>query len=348
MRFYDPDRGAIAIDGVDLRHGSQDSLRSQMGCVFQESFLFNTSVRENIRLGRRDATDAEIEAAARAAEIHDGILALPQGYDTVVGERGGRVSGGQRQRIAIARAILRHPEILILDEATSALDPATEAAINTTLGALARGRTSLMVTHRLASIVDADHIVVLEGGRVCEEGRHAELLARHGLYRRLWDKQSGFALTDGGDRATVTAERLRAIPIFRELEHHLLEESASLFGTDQHPADRIVAQEGDVGHHMYIVVHGTVEVVKRTPEGGSARVAILQDGDHFGEIALLRAVPRTATVRTLTPCVFLTLRRERFDDLLGKAPALRGKLEAIVGQRAAREAVASAARRDRA
>ncbi len=198
LRFYDPLLGAITIDGHDLRDVTQNSLRSQIAVVFQENFLFNTSIRENIRMGAERATDQEVEAAAAAAEIHDFIKSLPKGYDTPAGERGSRFSGGQRQRIAIARAILRNPAILILDEATSALDPASEAAINATLARLARGRTVISITHRLSSVQSADRIFVLNHGRLVESGRHDELIAIDGVYSQMWRKQkgAGFADTD--------------------------------------------------------------------------------------------------------------------------------------------------------
>ncbi|MBW4599080.1 MAG: ABC transporter ATP-binding protein/permease [Calothrix sp. FI2-JRJ7] len=189
MRFYDPNEGSVIIDGHDIRQVTQASLRSQIGVVFQETFLFNTTIRENICLGKLDATDAEIEAAAKAAEIHESILTFPQKYDTIVGERGGKLSGGQRQRIAIARAILRNPAILILDEATSSLDAETEFAINATLRKLAKGRTVISVTHRLASIMDSNCIFVLKGGRIIEQGNHTQLLYLQGLYSQLWWKQ---------------------------------------------------------------------------------------------------------------------------------------------------------------
>ncbi|MGE3601189.1 MAG: ABC transporter ATP-binding protein, partial [Dehalococcoidia bacterium] len=191
MRFYDPNQGRVTLDGTDLRDATEESLRDQMGMVLQESVLFHLSIRENIRLGNLDATDAEIIAAAKAAEIHDLIESLPEGYDTLVGERGGRLSGGQRQRVAIARAIVRNPAILLLDEATSALDPATEAAINKTLNTLAQGRTTIFVTHRLSSVVTADMIYVLDQGRMVEQGTHSELLAHGGVYAHLWQQQGG-------------------------------------------------------------------------------------------------------------------------------------------------------------
>ena len=190
LRLYVPDEGRVAIDGVDIRKVTRDSLRRSMAVVFQENMLFNMSIRENIRLGKEGATDKEVEEAARKAEIHRYIMSLPQKYDTQVGERGDTLSGGQRQRIAIARAIVRDPSILLLDEATSALDQTTEAAINKTLMKLAKGRTMLFSTHRLTSVVDMDEIIVISGGKAIERGRHDELLGKGGMYRQLWDDQS--------------------------------------------------------------------------------------------------------------------------------------------------------------
>jgi ATP-binding cassette subfamily B protein len=190
LRLYTPDEGRVTIDGVDIRRVTLASLRRSMAVVFQENMLFNMSIRENIRLGKEGATDEEVEAAARKAEIHRYIMSLPQKYDTVVGERGDTLSGGQRQRIAIARAIVRNPSVLLLDEATSALDQTTEAAINKTLMKLAKGRTMIFSTHRLTSVVDMDEIIVISGGKAIERGSHEKLLAANGAYRRLWDDQS--------------------------------------------------------------------------------------------------------------------------------------------------------------
>jgi ATP-binding cassette subfamily B protein len=189
LRLYTPDEGRLTIDGVDIRRVTRESLRRSMAVVFQENMLFNMSIRENIRLGKEGATDEEVEQAARKAEIHRYIMSLPQKYDTAVGERGDTLSGGQRQRIAIARAIVRNPSLLLLDEATSALDQTTEAAINKTLMKLAEGRTMIFSTHRLTSVVDMDEIIVISNGKAIERGSHAQLLAKNGVYRKLWDDQ---------------------------------------------------------------------------------------------------------------------------------------------------------------
>lgn len=188
LRFHDPERGRVLVDGVDLRAVTQASWRAQLGIVFQENLLFSTSLRENIRMGREDATDADIEDAARQAGIHDALMQLPDGYATQAGERGSRLSGGQRQRLAIARALVRQPAVLLLDEATSALDPQTEAEVNATLRQAGTGRTVVAVTHRLATVTHVDQILVIDGGRVVEQGRHQELLERGGVYASLWQR----------------------------------------------------------------------------------------------------------------------------------------------------------------
>jgi ATP-binding cassette subfamily B protein len=184
-RLYDPERGVVRLDGTDLRELRFSTLADAMGVVSQETYLFHASVRENLRFARPGATDAEIEEAARAAQIHDTIHALPEGYDTVVGERGFRFSGGERQRIAIARTILRNPPVLVLDEATSALDVQTERAVGEALERLAAGRTTIVIAHRLSTVRDADEIAVLEGGAVVERGTHEELLGSGGRYAAL-------------------------------------------------------------------------------------------------------------------------------------------------------------------
>ncbi len=188
-RFYDVTGGAIRIDGTDVRDVTLESLRAQIGIVTQQTILFNDTVRYNIAYGRLEASEAEIEAAARAAQAWDFIQDLPQGLETVIGEQGVMLSGGERQRLAIARALLKDPPILILDEATSALDSEAEREVQKALDNLIQGRTTLVIAHRLSTVRSADRIVVLEGGRVVEEGSHGELLAQEGLYRKLYTLQ---------------------------------------------------------------------------------------------------------------------------------------------------------------
>jgi ATP-binding cassette, subfamily B, heavy metal transporter len=189
FRFYDVDAGVIEIDGEDIRNVTQDSLRRAIGVVPQDTVLFNDTIYYNIAYGRPGASRAEIEEAARLAHIHNFITALPDGYQTVVGERGLKLSGGEKQRVAIARVILKAPRILIFDEATSALDTKTEREIQASLAEVSVGRTTLVIAHRLSTIVDADEILVLEGGRIVERGHHRELLSGRGVYAAMWFRQ---------------------------------------------------------------------------------------------------------------------------------------------------------------
>lgn len=188
-RFYDPASGTVALDGHDYRTLDAEWLRTQVGVVSQEPVLFATTVIENIRYGRRDASLAEVEAAARAAHIHDFITSLPEGYETLVGERGVRLSGGQKQRVAIARALLKDPRVLVLDEATSALDAESEHLVKDALKHLMKGRTTLVIAHRLSTVREADRVVVIDRGKIVQEGRHDELAAVEGLYRSLVQRQ---------------------------------------------------------------------------------------------------------------------------------------------------------------
>jgi ATP-binding cassette subfamily B protein len=188
-RLYDVNGGQVLIDGLDVRDVTLDSLASSIGMVNQEPFLFHSSIIENLRYAKQDASDEEVEAAARAANIHDFIARLPDGYDTVVGERGYRLSGGEKQRVAIARALLKDPAILILDEATSSVDTVTERAIQDALARVTRGRTVLAIAHRLSTVLAADVIFVIDEGRVVETGSHVQLIEANGLYSKLYREQ---------------------------------------------------------------------------------------------------------------------------------------------------------------
>lgn len=189
FRFYDPQKGRVTIDGVDLRDATQASVRATVGIVPQDTVLFNDTVAYNIAYGRPGAPEAEVKAAAELARIHAFVESLPDGYESMVGERGLKLSGGEKQRVAIARAILKAPQILLFDEATSALDTATEREIQKSLKEVSAGRTTLVIAHRLSTVVDADEIIVLSDGRIAERGRHADLLAKDGLYASMWRRQ---------------------------------------------------------------------------------------------------------------------------------------------------------------
>ncbi|MCL6454226.1 MAG: ABC transporter ATP-binding protein/permease [Alicyclobacillus sp.] len=198
-RLYDPLAGRILLDGVDLRDIALSSIAANIGMVTQDTFLFHTTIAENLRFAKPDASDEELVAAAKAAYIHDLIVSLPDGYDTVVGERGHKLSGGEKQRLSIARVILKNPRVVVLDEATSALDSASEHAVQEALSSLLHGRTAVVIAHRLSTILNADRIYVIESGRVRESGTHSELLRQRGLYQQLFEQQFARALQDAAD-----------------------------------------------------------------------------------------------------------------------------------------------------
>jgi ATP-binding cassette subfamily B protein len=211
-RLYDTDTGSVEIDGRDIRKVTLASLGDVIGFVTQETYLFHDTIRANLRYARPDATDEELHAATRAAAIDERIAELPDGYDTVVGERGYKLSGGEKQRIAIARVLLKDPRILILDEATSALDTVSERLIQAALERLMEGRTTIAIAHRLSTILRADQILVYDRGRILERGTHAELLAHGGLYARLYREQFLDEPSEAGSVAAAGDDTIEAVP----------------------------------------------------------------------------------------------------------------------------------------
>lgn len=281
MRFHDPNEGAVKFDGIDLRSATVASLRDQLGVVFQDTFLFDTTIRENIAFGCPGATDAQVRAAACAAELDSFIDSLPRGYDTLVGERGACLSGGQRQRVAIARALLRNPRILLLDEATSALDARTERLIAATLDRVGEGRTTIAVTHRLTSITGYDRIFVVVSGKVVEEGTHSDLLAAEGVYAGLWAEQTGGVAF--GQPKFDAVEALRLIPLFARLEDTELRTVLKRMRAVELAAGERLQE----GRHLVLLRRGRAAVFVPGLRGEPVQVAELRTGDSFGLAALM-------------------------------------------------------------
>lgn len=339
MGFYRPQEGQITIDGIGLETIDVKSYRQLTGVVPQENFLFSWNVRDNLKVVNPSISDEAMISAAKMAEIHEHIMRLPRGYDTQVGEGMGHLSGGQRQRLAIARALIANPSILILDEATSALDGRTEKQINETLLRIAKqesekGRMTLVsITHRLENIRSYDQIYVLDNGRVAESGNHESLMAKKGLYAELVGKQSGFVIDDELMEAKIEGDRLRKINLFSQLSSELCENLAKAFVSEYYPSNETLIHQGDEGDTFYVIVRGKVEVVITLENGTEKEIAILEDGDYFGEIALLKEVMRTATIRTLTPCMVLSLERAVFNSVIAETPEIKVELERVMDQR---------------
>ncbi len=308
MRLYEPDEGRLLLDGVDVRERSLSSLRAQMGVVFQDSFLFDATVRENIAMGMEGVGEDQIRAAAAAAEVDEFLDNLPHGFDTLVGEGGRNLSGGQRQRVAIARALVAEPSILLLDEATSALDPRTERQITSTLERAGAGRTVVAITHRLTSIADYDTIFVVDGGRVVEHGSHDLLLESRGVYARLWAEQTGAALPE--PEAVDLVSVLSDLPPFVNLDRADLVEVAAMF-------DEIRLEPGATeveGGRLAVVMSGLAEVVAAGSEPGSVPLRELGRGAVFGLNALL-GQDQGNMLRTRGEVTLAVLDADRLDSL---------------------------------
>ena len=310
LRLLEPSAGRISWDDVDTREVSRQALRAQMGVVFQDPFMVRATIAEVVRFGRADASDAEVDAAIRAAALDEVIAALPDGRETLIGDGALSLSGGQRQRLALAQALLRNESLLVLDEATSALDPETEARIVDTLHALPEGQTMLFVTHRLNLARRADSIVVMAEGSIAEAGTHDELMLARGLYAHMYERQSGFAVGAAGD-IVISPNNLRSIPLLSQLSADHLETLSDAFVTTRYDPGTTAVREGERADAFDIVYRGRLEV-----RVGDEKIAVLEDGDHFGEVALVLNLRRTASIVARTPAICLRLPREVFVTLM--------------------------------
>jgi ATP-binding cassette subfamily B protein len=333
LRLYQPESGGIFWDDQPLAQGSEASLRDQCGVVLQDTFLFNTTIGDNIRIGKQDSDEQAIVAAARAAGIHELVLQMPQGYATPVSGQGATLSGGQRQRIAIARALIRDPAVLVLDEATSALDAATEAQITETLEELSQGKTVIAVTHRLSTVTKYDRIFVMAAGRLVESGSHAELLERRQAYFELWQKQGGFSIDASGTVATVSAERLRLIPFLADCSAPMLETLTKSFIPRRFDAGQVIFNKGDSGTAFYLIAQGRALAFLPDADGGRKPLATMEDGDFFGEIALVKSEPRRASIVAVDDVLCLVMQRDQFLSLLEREPGVQQQISEAITRR---------------
>ncbi|MDQ0305118.1 ATP-binding cassette domain-containing protein [Ancylobacter polymorphus] len=322
---FSPRSGHVRVNGVDIRMLGEAQLRSLISLVPQETILFQGSVRENIRMGKLGASDAEVEAAAKAADIHPIIMALPDGYDTDVGEGGSKLSGGQRQRIAIARAILHDPQIMLLDEATSALDPASRVAVEETLRKVTKGRTVVAVTHDLTQCEHADLVYVVKAGRVVESGTHAALLEAEGVYADLWER-SVIAGAEGVVPREQLLERLRKRPLLQGLAPGFLENLLARMSVETVGPDTVLIEDGRPADRLIFITQGEAQQSVRLPDGTFMSVEVLEAGDALGENTVLEHAEEFTRVVTRKPCHLLTIDRATLRALLAAHPDVEQKI----------------------
>jgi ATP-binding cassette subfamily B protein len=327
LNFYTPSTGSIEMNGINLEQLKKEDLYRVIGYVSQEAQLFDTSIKENIRCGKPDATDQEIKIAAIKAELDHSIQLMPDQYDTIVGFRGERLSGGQKQRVALARALIRSPEILLLDEITASLDPVSEAAINKTIGEIAKECTVIAVAHHLACVMDADCIYVIDRGVIQEFGTHKQLLGKNGIYQGMWNKQNGF-IEGKLDTILISIERLKKIPLFFGIPDDSLEIIRHQLRMITFPENTTIFRQGDIGDMFYIIIRGSIEILREN-ELEKVSLSVLEDGDYLGEGSV---GSRTATARTITPCLVLAFSIFDLNTIIELNPIVKERLEKRMSQ----------------
>jgi ATP-binding cassette, subfamily B, bacterial len=308
-RLYDPGRGTITWDGIDLRQANLHALRQQVALVPQDALLLSATVYDNIRFGMQGLIDVTVEGVARQAQAHDFIMNLPDGYDTLIGERGAGLSGGQRQRIALARALLRNPSVLILDEATSALDATTQRALHDNLRVGAPDRTIVKIAHRLETIADAETIFVLDHGRLVEQGRHTDLLSQGGIYARLFRDQMSLLDAAGKPTRQQAVRWLARVAPFGEWASDRVDELATSLIQTERPAGTTIFAQGSAPEELYVVGRGRVDVLLTDDDNAERVVTTLGIGAPFGVSSFLAGAPRATTARAATDVLLFALPR---------------------------------------
>lgn len=335
LGLYRIESGTISVDDVDLASVDTDEMRRRIGVAFADTHIFDASLLENVTLGEdtysADALERAIDASGLATVIHK----IPGGLNCTIGARGFALSAGESQRVGIARALLREPELLLLDEVATALDPESEADLTEAIDNIRSGRSIVSVTHRLGSVTDADLVVVVADGVVCESGTFEELLRADGMFSAMWTKQSGFDISANGSTARVQPDRLRDVPLFADLDKETLTKVADAFGSQLLLPGEVVFREGGRGDAFFVVARGVVEIITDLDGPDEAVVAYLEDGDFFGEMALIWDQRRNASVRVRASTTLLRLDREAFQDLIDAAPEARGIIRAAAEIRAA-------------
>jgi ABC-type multidrug transport system fused ATPase/permease subunit len=321
-RFYDVDSGSVKIDGQDIRSFSLGGLRQTISIVSQDTFVFNSTIMENIRLGRLDASDDEVIEAAKGARLHDFVETLPAGYDALVGERGWRLSGGQRQRVAIARALLRNSPILILDEATSSLDAETESEILAELDEVTQGKAVISITHRLGLAIKSDTICVLQAGRIVQQGSHEELIRTPGLYAKLFEDQNRDLMRRAvGDQPTVG--QALSLPSFRMVQSSDVASLAELLKTERYAAGEVFCQQNGSNGRLYLLRSGEVELTVHDEHGLEQRLYVgAPNGGNGATASLLLDIPLWVSGKALTDTELQVLHEDDLRQAIG--PAWRG------------------------